>query len=141
MGEAATPRSHRLRLIEAKLAAQHRSVIAENAALLEDLVALVRELHPIGRQTLWPAELIGYIAQRQNWKCPHCGDEIPSLNERAHHVDHIVPWSLGGGNEISNIQVLHGTCNLSKGQRCDLDDLIRYLQGRLFNISNYDPLA
>jgi 5-methylcytosine-specific restriction endonuclease McrA len=79
-------------------------------------------------------KLVGYIAQRQGWKCPACGDDIPSLNERAHHVDHIVPWSLEGGNEISNIQVLHVTCNLSKGQRCDLDNLIRYLQGRLFNI-------
>jgi hypothetical protein len=61
--------------MEAKLAAQHRSVVDENAALLEDLVAIVRELHPIGRQTIWPAELIGYIAQRQNWKCTHCGGE------------------------------------------------------------------
>jgi hypothetical protein len=134
MDEAATPRSQRLRVMGAKLAAQHRSVVGENAALLEDLVALVRELHPIGRQTIWPAELIGYIAQRQNWKCTQCGGDIPSLNERSHHVDHIVPWSLGGGNEISNIQVLHGSCNLSKGQRCDLDTLILYLQGRLFNM-------
>jgi hypothetical protein len=38
--------------MEAKLAAQHRSVVDENAALLEDLVALVRELHPIGDQGL-----------------------------------------------------------------------------------------
>jgi 5-methylcytosine-specific restriction endonuclease McrA len=116
MDEAAGPRSQRLRVMEAKLAAQHRSVVDENAALLEDLVAIVRELHPIGRQTIWPAELIGYIAQRQNWKCTHCGGDIPSLNERLHHVDHIVPWALGGGNEISNIQVLHSSCNLSKGQ-------------------------
>jgi transcriptional regulator with XRE-family HTH domain len=31
-------------------------------------------------------------------------------------------------------QVLHVTCNLTKGRRCDLANLIRYLQGRLFNI-------
>jgi 5-methylcytosine-specific restriction endonuclease McrA len=134
MDEATTPKQQRLRALETKLAEQHRAVIAENGVFLEELVVLVHDLDPIRRQTIWPAELVGYIAQRQGWKCPACGDDIPSLNERAHHVDHNVPWSLRGGNEISNIQVLHDTCNLSKGQRCGLDNLIRYLQGRLFNI-------
>jgi 5-methylcytosine-specific restriction endonuclease McrA len=134
MDETATPKQGRLRTLQTKLADQHRAVIAENGVLLEELVTLIHDLDPIRRQMMWPAELIEYLAQRQGWKCPACGDEIPSLNERAHHVDHIVPWSLGGGNEISNIQVLHVTCNLSKGRRCDLDNLIRYLQGRLFNI-------
>jgi hypothetical protein len=134
MDDAATPKRERLRALETELAEQHRAVIAENGVLLEELVAIVHDVDPIRRQTLWPAELVRYIAQRQDWKCPACGKDIPSLNERAHHVDHIVPWSLGGGNETSNIQVLHISCNLSKGRRCDLDNLIRYLQGRLFNI-------
>jgi 5-methylcytosine-specific restriction endonuclease McrA len=95
---------------------------------------LIQELDPIRRQTAWPVDLVCVIADRQNWTCPACGTEILPLNERAHHVDHVVPWSLGGGNEVSNLQILHVRCNLSKGKRCDPDDLIRYLQGRLMNL-------
>lgn len=38
------------------------------------------------------------------------------------------------GNEPSNLQLLHGQCNLTKGKKCEEDDLIRYLQGRVLNL-------
>ncbi len=124
----------RLETLAIRVSDQHRGVAREIGVLVDELVVLVRELDPIRRQTFWSAELVRFIAQRQDWICPACGKEIPSLNERAHHVDHVVPWSLAGGNEPSNLQILHITCNLSKGQRCELDVLIRYLHGRLMNL-------
>ena len=125
----------RLQMLSTKVTSQHSAVAEEIGVLVNDLVSLVRELDPIRRQTVWSAELVRFIAQRQGWMCPACGKEIPSLNERAHHVDHVVPWSLAGGNEPSNLQILHVGCNLSKkGQRCELDVLIRYLHGRLMNL-------
>ena len=43
--------------------------------------------------------------------CQMCGTE-----ERL-SVDHIVPRSLGGDDSLSNLQVLCGSCNSSKGGR------------------------
>lgn len=134
MDEEVTAGRERLEILRARVDLHHREVIAETNALLLELIALVHELNPIKRNTLWPAQLIQFIAQRQEWICPACGLEIPSLNERGHHVDHVIPWSLGGGNEPANLQLLHAGCNLSKGKRCDPDELIRYLQGRLLNL-------
>ena len=124
MDEAGTRRSPRWSELRAKLAEQHPPIISENGIVLEELVAIIHDLDPIQRQRMWPADLIQYIVERQNWKCPACAEDIPPLSEHGHHVDHIVPWSLGGGNEPANIQVLHINCNLLKGQRCDLDTLI-----------------
>jgi 5-methylcytosine-specific restriction endonuclease McrA len=135
MDDLVQARRNRLTALGAKVTIQHCQTMAENRALIEALVDLILELDPIRRPTMWPAQLVRFIADRQDWICPACGIEIPSLNERAHHVDHLVPWSLGGGNEVSNLQILHVRCNLSKGQRCDPDDLIRYLQGRLMNLA------
>jgi len=134
MADDAEITHERLEKLRARVIAQHGEVLLESRALLQELITLVRGLDPIRRRSLWPAELIQYIAQHQRWICPSCKKEIPTLMQRAHHVDHVVPWSLGGGNESANLQILHASCNLSKGNRCDPDELIRYLQGRLMNL-------
>lgn len=38
-----------------------------------------------------------------------------------HHVDHIVPLKLGGGNRKENIQLLCPTCNCQKGAKHPID--------------------
>src|SRR5215469_10716202 len=103
---------------------------------LKHLIDLLREVQPIHRTTAWPIEVIMDIAEKQNWRCPadECPDDELRLDTQTHHVDHIVPWSMGGGNETANIQILHATCNLRKGARASIDDVIRYLQGRIRNI-------
>ena len=106
-----------------------RSMRAE----LQNLVDLLYEIQPLRRVKAWPVEVVLYLAARQNSTCPACGDAF-ALHTGEHHVDHVIPWSLGGGNETANIQILHARCNLSKGAQADVDDLIVYLQGRIRNI-------
>jgi 5-methylcytosine-specific restriction endonuclease McrA len=105
----------------------------ETQVKLRELVELLRGAQPIRRASLWPAELIRHLAELQNKRCPACGEAF-ELNTGEHHVDHIIPWSLGGGNETANIQILHARCNMAKGARANIDDVIRYLQGRIRNI-------
>lgn len=47
-------------------------------------------------------------------RCECCG---ASVKERAIDVDHIIPRSLGGRNDISNYQALCWECNTNKGNR------------------------
>jgi len=50
--------------------------------------------------------------------CGLCGREPPEVKL---HVDHIVPLSKGGTNNIANLQTLCSDCNLGKGNRDETD--------------------
>jgi 5-methylcytosine-specific restriction endonuclease McrA len=128
----------RLRALVERASDQSRDAEKRVREELKHLIDLLREAQPIIRTTAWPIQVIIHIAEKQNWRCPapECpyGDELLRLDTQTHHVDHIIPWCMGGGNETANIQILHATCNLRKGARASIDDVIRYLQGRLRNI-------
>jgi hypothetical protein len=51
------------------------------------------------------------VAARDGGKCRQCGS-IAEL-----HYDHVIPWSKGGANTVSNIQLLCGPCNRRKGAK------------------------
>lgn len=56
------------------------------------------------------------VLARDGYRCQRCRrdiDEIAALHLRL-EIDHIVPVSKGGGNEISNLQVLCQECNQAK---------------------------
>lgn len=55
------------------------------------------------------------LKEQQNNICPICQNEIFDNDEI--HIDHIVPLSKGGKDEINNMQVTHSNCNLSKGNK------------------------
>ena len=52
------------------------------------------------------------LKNRYNYTCPSCGLREPNIYLT---VDHIIPISLGGLNNINNIQPLCKKCNSSKG--------------------------
>lgn len=120
-------------MLEAAAEIDARESAASVKQELLRLVVLLREVQPIKRRSVWPIEVILHLAERQGWICPECGSDF-RLNDGSHHIDHVIPWSLGGGNELANIQILHADCNLRKGARADVDDVIRYLQGRILNL-------
>jgi ATP adenylyltransferase len=58
------------------------------------------------------------VIKRARARCEACGI---SLDQRNLEVDHIVPKSLGGKDDISNYQALCYLCNANKGNRDDTD--------------------
>jgi len=55
-----------------------------------------------------PAEVQNFVWQRDEGRCVQCNAE-DNL-----HYDHVIPVAKGGGNDISNIQILCQDCNLAK---------------------------
>jgi len=51
------------------------------------------------------------VFKRDNFKCTECG----ATNENTQlHVDHFIPISKGGTDELANLRTLCKTCNLEK---------------------------
>lgn len=68
------------------------------------------------------------IYARDGWRCQLCRKPVnreASVPERdAPTLDHIIPLSLGGTHEPSNVQLAHFSCNSKKGNRLGGDQLL-----------------
>ncbi len=58
-------------------------------------------------------ELRENLLRTQNEKCFICEQEL-DLSIHKHEIDHIIPTSLGGKDDISNMAITHSSCNESK---------------------------
>jgi len=54
------------------------------------------------------------VLKKDDYKCVECG---ATKEERCLHVDHIIPISRGGTDELDNLQTLCEGCNLAKKNR------------------------
>jgi hypothetical protein len=61
----------------------------------------------------WPAWLRPTLLARERNACANCGVSFAELHEEA-QLDHIVPLSDGGNNDLVNLQLLCSGCNLRK---------------------------
>lgn len=66
-------------------------------------------LKPLGKRRTIPAETQRLVRDRDENRCVLCG------SHENLHLDHIIPFSQGGGNQPENLRVLCQTCNLKKG--------------------------
>lgn len=66
---------------------------------------------PLGERNtrVIPQDVKIAVAARDGGRCRQCGS-IQDL-----HFDHVIPWSKGGANTVTNIQLLCGPCNRRKG--------------------------
>ena len=55
------------------------------------------------------------VLKKTNSHCAYCGVDLPSVYR--FHVDHMVPRTQGGGDEIGNLIAACSHCNISKGGR------------------------
>lgn len=63
--------------------------------------------------TLTDTELSNKLASQDN-RCNYCKIFINVFDSITYHIDHIVPLSNSGTNDISNIQILCSRCNFAK---------------------------
>lgn len=54
------------------------------------------------------------VFKRDKYRCKECGS---TNKEGALHVDHIIPVSQGGMDELSNLQTLCSNCNIAKSNK------------------------
>lgn len=53
------------------------------------------------------------LEESQNSRCATCGRLLDASAQS--HADHIIPLALGGADDMGNLQLLCGPCNLGKG--------------------------
>jgi 5-methylcytosine-specific restriction endonuclease McrA len=61
------------------------------------------------------------VLTRDNYKCTKCGASPKNTPNVLLHVDHVIPWSRGGGCHIDNLVTLCDMCNLGKGNRLEIE--------------------
>lgn len=64
------------------------------------------------RQTFFPWEVKEQLLKETGGKCAHCGTPLDRYENLT--VEHIIPISRGGTNDVSNLTVLCPGCNLEK---------------------------
>ena len=62
----------------------------------------------------WPARVKIILNARDRGKCSSCGADIVMELDAEGHIDHMFPISLGGCNDLVNLQLLCSSCNLRK---------------------------
>lgn len=67
-----------------------------------------RKKNAIGTHT---AQQVQEQHKRQNGRCYYCRCKV---RWGEHHVDHVIPLSRGGSNDISNLVITCPSCNLKK---------------------------
>ena len=96
---------------------------------VHELADEMRSLQQASRRP-WLEDVVLDLLAEQGDRCSLCDGRL-ALDE--YEVDHIVPFVYGGGNEHANIQLVHPSCNRSKGTEIAPELLLRHLQDLFMN--------
>ncbi len=76
------------------------------------------------------------VFARDNYTCQFCGRTPGLFPGLFLDVDHIIPVSKGGTNDLKNLQTSCASCNRSKGNHEELNKAYRHeLHARLSNVN------
>ena len=59
------------------------------------------------------------VLERDSYTCQLCHSPVITNPDNLAHIDHIVPVSKGGTNDLDNLRCLCAKCNLQKGDKED----------------------
>lgn len=68
------------------------------------------------------------VLERAGFKCQCCGSKPLKNNDVVLHIDHIIPYSLGGSDNIDNLQVLCNKCNISKRNKFIINHNVNWVE-------------
>lgn len=69
------------------------------------------------------------ILQKSKGRCAHCGKKIEVGKDATFSLDHVIPLSKGGTNDITNLVGLCDECNKNKGDEIvDIDSWYKFIQ-------------
>lgn len=64
---------------------------------------------------------IRQLCAQQKWKCSLCDERLSTEHKSPHplsiSIDHVIPISLGGTHDLTNLSATHLHCNIRKGNR------------------------
>ena len=97
---------------------------------LTECSKILKQIQP-NKRRIWLSHVVDELYNRQKGLCAICGEEI---KRKSFEVDHVIPFSYGGGNERGNLQLTCLRCNRSKSNSVDPNDLLKYLEDRAMNL-------
>lgn len=69
------------------------------------------------------------VLQKSKGRCAHCGKKITVGKDGTFSLDHVIPLSKGGSNDVSNLVGLCDACNKEKGDRIvDIDTWYKFVK-------------
>lgn len=93
---------------------------------LMGLYVTAYETGNVHRAAAWRSRLVEYLRHRDGDRCldPDCGKRMrfdlpsgPRGDDRAPSIDHVIPRSLGGSDDLANLRLLCWGCNRRRGNR------------------------
>lgn len=102
----------------------------ENAILksLPKEVLTQEELKEINRRRNIKDTTRYSVLEMAGFKCQCCGIKPLKNNDVILHIDHIIPYSLGGSDNIDNLQVLCDKCNISKRNKFIINHNVNWVE-------------
>ncbi len=62
-----------------------------------------------------------------DYRCPLCNAKIYFWKKNTYNIDHIIPKSKGGSNDVENLQYTHTKCNhLKANQDIEQGDFVAF---------------
>lgn len=106
-------------------------LLFENRELMRQFGRLVTSLsnEVFPRTNYWPSWLRDALFNRERGRCAICSCDLTGVVAigKKVNIDHIIPISVRGTNDPTNLQILCDACNLKKGNRNDNTSAVRHV--------------